>query len=132
MTVSIWQADGTQPKREVDFLVIGAGIIGCTVAYFAAQAGRKVTITEMQSVGLGASSRNAGFLITGLDEYYHHGKARWGDAVAREIWEISRRSLNYWRDFAKRGGDVQIENTGSLLLSETSEEAKDIEAARSE
>ncbi|HEX2583484.1 MAG TPA: FAD-dependent oxidoreductase [Steroidobacteraceae bacterium] len=129
MTVSIWQADGTQPTREVDFLVIGAGIIGCAVAYFASQAGRKVTITEMRDVALGASSRNAGFLITGLDEYYHHGKARWGDKSAKELWDITRRSLNMWRDFAKRGGDVQIENTGSLLLSETPEEAKDLEAA---
>lgn len=129
MTVSIWQADDTQAHRETDFLVIGAGIIGCAVAYFAAQAGRKVTITEMQSVALGASSRNAGFLITGLDEYYHHGKQRWGDKVAKELWEISHRSLNMWREFATRGGDVQFANTGSLLLSETTEEAKDIEAA---
>ncbi|MES1190297.1 MAG: FAD-dependent oxidoreductase [Steroidobacter sp.] len=128
MTVSIWQADNTQPLREVDFLVIGAGIIGCAVAYFASQAGRKVTITEMRSTALGASSRNAGFLITGLDEYYHHGKQRWGDKAAKELWEISRRSLSYWREFAKRG-DVQIENSGSLLLSETAEEAKDIELA---
>jgi len=129
VTVSIWQADGSQPQREVDFLVVGAGIIGCTVAYFASQAGRKVTMTEMRDVALGASSRNAGFLITGLDDYYHHGKARWGDKAAKELWEMSRRSLNIWRDFAKRGGDVQIENTGSLLLAETPEEAKDLEAA---
>ena len=129
MTVSIWQADDSQPRREVDFLVVGAGIIGCTVAYFAAQAGRNVAITDTRGIALGASSRNAGFLITGLDEYYHHGKARWGDETAKELWNISRQSLTYWREFAKRGGDVRFANTGSLLLSETPEEAKDIDAA---
>ena len=71
MTVSFWQADGTQPVREVDFLIVGAGIVGCAAAYFAAQAGREVVITEMRDVALGASSRNAGFMITGLDTYYH-------------------------------------------------------------
>ena len=71
MSVSIWQANGTQPVREVDFLVVGAGLVGCAVAYFATQAGRHVTITEMRDVALGASSRNAGFVITGLDTYYH-------------------------------------------------------------
>ena len=25
MTVSIWQADGTQPVREVDFLIVARG-----------------------------------------------------------------------------------------------------------
>lgn len=127
MTVSIWQTDNAQ-RRDVDFLVIGAGIIGCTVAHFATQAGRKVTITEMRSAGLGASSRNAGFLITGLDEYYHLAQARRGHNAAKELWQMSRRSLNIWRDFAKRG-NVQIANTGSLLLSESPQEAKDIEAA---
>lgn len=60
MTVSIWQAEGTQPVCEVDFLIVGAGLVGCTAAYFAQQAGRQVTITEMRDIALGASSRNAG------------------------------------------------------------------------
>ena len=74
MTVSHWQANGTQPVCEVDFLVVGAGLVGCSVAFFAAQAGREVTITDARDLALGASSRNAGFMITGLDIYYQvHG-----------------------------------------------------------
>lgn len=129
MSVSIWQADGSQPRREVDFLVIGAGLVGCTAAYFAAQAGRAVTITEMRDVGLGASSRNAGFMITGLEQYYHQGIDLWGRAKTHELWDLSRRTINYWRQFAKRGGDVQIRDSGSLLLSESPEEAREIELA---
>ncbi|MBC7812891.1 MAG: FAD-binding oxidoreductase, partial [Burkholderiales bacterium] len=45
MTVSIWQANGSQPVREVDVLVVGAGLVGCAAAYFATQAGHHVTIT---------------------------------------------------------------------------------------
>lgn len=36
--------------------MVGAGLIGCAAAFFAAQAGRQVVITEKADVGLSASS----------------------------------------------------------------------------
>ncbi len=127
MTVSIWQADGTQPVREVDFLVVGAGIVGCTAALFAGQAGRSVVITEMRDVALGASSRNAGFMITGLDTYYHRGIERYGHDAARDLWNLSLKTHNYWREFAAQAGGVQMDQRGSMLLAESAEEAKELE-----
>ena len=128
MTVSIWQADGAQPVREVDFLVVGAGLVGCAAAAFAAQAGRAVVITEARDVALGASSRNAGFMITGLDTYYHHAVERYGAAATREIWALSRQTHAYWRQWAQ-AGDVPLEDCGSLLLAESDAEARDLEQA---
>jgi glycine/D-amino acid oxidase-like deaminating enzyme len=128
MTVSIWQAEDTQPVREVDFLVVGAGLVGCAAAYFAQEAGRNVVITEMRDVALGASSRNAGFMITGLDTYYHHAIERYGAAVTREIWKLSERTHRFWRERAAEGG-VRISTCGSMLLAESAEEARDLEAA---
>src|SRR5690606_40624403 len=55
----------------VDVLVIGAGLVGCSAAYFASQTGHEVVITEMRDIAMGASGRNAGFMISGLDTYYH-------------------------------------------------------------
>lgn len=128
MTVSIWQADGSQPIREVDFLVVGAGLVGCAAAFFAKQAGRTVTITEARDAGLGASSRNAGFMITGLDSYYHTAIENYGESVPREMWTLSRRTHDYWREFAKQG-NVPISNCGSMLLAESAEEAHELELA---
>jgi len=128
MTVSLWQADGAQPVREVDFLVVGAGLVGCAAAVFAGQAGRDVVITEMRDIGLGASSRNAGFMITGLDTYYHHAVAKYGAAVTREMWDLSRRTHAYWHEFAKNG-NVRLHQCGSMLLAESADEARDLEAA---
>ncbi len=128
MSVSVWQADGSQPVREVDVLVVGAGLVGVTAAYFFAQAGHQVTITDTLDVALGASSRNAGFMITGPDTYYHHAIAKWGHAVTREIWQISEKTHQYWRNFAKTG-EVRLDNCGSMLLAESAEEAKDLELA---
>lgn len=130
MSVSFWQADGEQPLREVDFLVVGAGLVGCAAALFAANAGRHVTITDARGLGLGASSRNAGFMITGLDSYYHRAIERYGRAVVRETWALSEtthRHLHHVIDAAE--GAVQRQRCGSLLLAESQSEARDLEAA---
>ncbi|MBZ0299462.1 MAG: FAD-binding oxidoreductase [Anaerolineae bacterium] len=128
MTVSIWQANGTQPLQEVDCLVIGAGLIGCSAAYFAAQAGRQVTITDARDLALGASSRNAGFMITGLDTYYHTAVEAYGLDTVRELWALSRTTHDYLWQFIEAGA-VQVDRCGSTLLAETPAEARELEQA---
>ncbi len=130
MTVSHWQRAG-QIEREIDFLVVGAGLAGGAAAYFAKQVhGRDVVVTDARDVGLGASGRNAGFMISGLDTYYHRAIEEYGHDVAREVWDMSRRSFMHWREFIKNSAfDVPIDNSGSLLLAETREEAKELELA---
>ena len=130
MTVSHWQRAG-QIEREIDFLVVGAGLAGGAAAYFARQVhGRDVVVTDARDVGLGASGRNAGFMISGLDTYYHRAIEEYGHDVAREVWDMSRRSFMHWREFIRNSAfDVPIDNSGSLLLAETGEEAKELELA---
>lgn len=129
MSVSIWQADDTQPIKDVDVLVVGAGLVGCAAAYFLAQAGRRVTLTEARDVALGASSRNAGFMITGIDTYYHHAIERYGHAVTRELWDLSARSHAFWRTIAAAQGGVRLVECGSMLLAESVAEKHDLELA---
>lgn len=128
MTVSIWQADHQQPIRDVDFLVVGAGLIGCTAAYFAGQQGRDVVITEMRDVGLGASSRNAGFMITGMDTYYHRAIEIYGRDLTSWMWRLSNRTHEIWHQFASKG-NVPVFNGGSLLLAESQAEKDEIKLA---
>lgn len=128
MTVSIWQADDSQPLREVDVLVVGAGLVGSAAAHFLTQAGREVVIIDKGDPGSGASGRNAGFMITGLDTYYHKATEHYGHAVVRETWTLSQRTHAYWREFAA-AGDVPLDPCGSMLLAESPEEARDLEAA---
>ncbi len=130
MTVSHWQR-AEQTEREIDFLVVGAGLAGGTAAYLAKQAHqRDVVITDARDVALGASGRNAGFMISGLDTYYHRAIERYGHAVAREMWQISQRSMSIWRDFIGSSPfTVPLDNCGSLLLAESPTEAKELELA---
>ena len=130
MTVSYWQR-AQQKEREVDFLVVGAGLVGGTAAFFAQQVhGRDVVLTDARDAGLGASGRNAGFMISGLDTFYHRAIEQYGHTVAREMWALSQRSLDLWRCFVRNSElPVPISECGSLLLAETPEEAKELECA---
>lgn len=127
MSVSIWQADGQQPVRDVDVLIVGAGLAGCSAAYFAAQAGREVVITEMRDVAMGASGRNAGFMITGLDSYYHRAIEEYGTDVAYEMWDLSVETIRFWKKIiAESDQPVPLDNCGSMLLAESEQEAADL------
>lgn len=130
MTVSHWQQADQKP-REVDVLVVGAGLAGCTAAYIARQAhNRDVLVTDARDVALGASGRNAGFMISGLDTFYHRAIEEYGHQAAREVWAMSERSFGLWRDFIKSSPfDVPIDNGGSMLLAETPREARELELA---
>ena len=130
MTVSHWQR-AEQVEREIDFLVVGAGLAGGAAAYFAQHVhDRDVVVTDARDVGMGASGRNAGFMISGLDTYYHRAIEEYGHQVAREVWDMSLRSFCHWREFIKNSPfDVPLDSSGSLLLAESPEEAKELEQA---
>ena len=50
-------------SERTDVLVIGAGVIGVCVAYYALREGRQVTILERDAVCSGSSYGNAGWLV---------------------------------------------------------------------
>ncbi|WP_054311346.1 FAD-binding oxidoreductase [Mesorhizobium sp. 1M-11] len=53
---------GTQSTRNWDVIVIGAGIVGCSAAYYAALSGMRVLIVEQDAPGSAQSGRNLGFV----------------------------------------------------------------------
>ena len=52
--------------KETKVVIIGAGLMGCSVGYQLAKAGLEVIILEMRNIASGASGRNGG-MITQLD-----------------------------------------------------------------
>ena len=48
--------------EKVDVAVIGAGVIGCSVAYYLAKEGIKVALLERESIGSGSSAHATGFI----------------------------------------------------------------------
>jgi len=50
-------------ERQADVLIIGAGVVGLSVAYYAASAGAKVVVLEKGGIGAGSSWGNAGLIV---------------------------------------------------------------------
>ena len=48
--------------KSADVVVIGAGVVGCSIAYYLAREGLSVTVLERESIGSGASAHATGSL----------------------------------------------------------------------
>jgi D-amino-acid dehydrogenase len=55
-------------ERQADVLIIGAGVVGLSVAYYAASAGAKVVVLEKGEIGAGCSWGNAGLIVPSFFE----------------------------------------------------------------
>jgi glycine/D-amino acid oxidase-like deaminating enzyme len=74
---------------QADLVILGAGWLGTSVAYWAAQTGAFVLLLDRQGFAAEATGRNAGFLGCGPDEPYQDAVARFGEQTARTILEIT-------------------------------------------
>ncbi|HZR42309.1 MAG TPA: glycine oxidase ThiO [Ktedonobacteraceae bacterium] len=75
-------------SRTTDVLIIGGGVIGCSIAYFLRRAGVEVAIVEREEVAAEASSAAAGLLaplgaLTGPGAFTDLVLASW--SLAREL-----------------------------------------------
>ncbi|MEM7480165.1 MAG: FAD-binding oxidoreductase [Acidobacteriota bacterium] len=70
-----WSADGPAPSlwlrrpgpaREVDYAVVGGGVVGLSTAYWLARDGHQPLLLEADDLAQRASGRNAGFLLSGV------------------------------------------------------------------
>ena len=97
-------------SRAADVLVIGGGIIGCSIAWRLAQAGMQVTVLDRSEPGAEASSAAAGML------------APLGEMVTpREFSELCLASRGLYPKFAAEieetsGRHVGYRSDGSLLV----------------
>jgi glycine oxidase len=91
-----------------DIVVIGAGIVGCAIAYELARRGASVQIVDDRPVGMGATQASAGVLAPYIE--------------AREegpLLELTARSLDLFDEFVARvrsvsGMPVAYRRTGTL------------------
>jgi glycine/D-amino acid oxidase-like deaminating enzyme len=101
--------------RQADVVVVGAGYTGLAAARQLAKAGASVVVLEREQVGFGASSRNAGQVLTGLKLDVETLVARYGEAHARVLFDVSVESMaTVERIVADERIDCEYERTGHI------------------
>lgn len=97
---------------DVDVVVIGGGVTGCSCALTLATGGLRVRLHEAREIAGGASGRNGGFALRGGAMPYDEARASLGSERARDLWALTERSLER---IAALAGDA-LRPVGSLRL----------------
>lgn len=101
--------------KIADVVVVGGGVIGCSVAYYLAKKGVRVIVVEKkEGLSFGASGANQGGCPLQLFE--------------SPVLELARESLELYKNLAEEiGCDIEYENVGSLLCSVNDRQYPDME-----
>jgi D-amino-acid dehydrogenase len=86
-----------------DVAVIGAGVVGCAVAAFVAEAGATVLLVEREDIAAGASGRNSGVVQHPMDPL---------------LLSLFTETVAHYRDLAAFGFALPAEPQGLLLVAE--------------
>ncbi len=114
------------PQRDADVIVIGAGVVGCAVAFELAEAGARVHVVDARAPGEGASQASAGVLAPYLEG---HGSP--------PLRRLGRRSLDLYQGFIDRvtaasGQVVEYDRLGTLEVALTADDAAALQRSAAE
>ncbi|MFN0132887.1 MAG: NAD(P)/FAD-dependent oxidoreductase [Phycisphaerales bacterium] len=93
MTVSHWRKSESLGTIRGDVIVIGGGICGLSAARALERRGLDVHVIERGTIGCGATSRNAGFLMRGAAESYARAAEVYGRETASILWRWTEENL---------------------------------------
>jgi glycine oxidase len=79
------------PSRPSDIIVIGAGIVGCAIAYELVRRGASVVVVDERAIGMGATQASAGILAPYIEAH-----------ESSPLFDLTVRSLNLFDEFIER------------------------------
>jgi gamma-glutamylputrescine oxidase len=119
MTQSPWQKTiAASTPWECDVAIVGGGLAGLSLAYWLTQKSprTKITLIEAESIGAGASGRNAGFNTAGSTSYLAQLGQKYGATEAAAYWDFKQESLRLMRDHLLARFQVDQQFWGSTTL----------------
>ena len=110
---------------ETDVVVIGAGIYGCSTAYFLARLGVTTLVVDAGDIGAGASGANAGNLHLQLSPFSHAAESpAWMAEFARTL-PFFIEALARWKRLAgELNGDIELRCPGGIMVAETEQQMR--------
>jgi gamma-glutamylputrescine oxidase len=105
-----------------DVVVVGAGLVGASVAVRLTREGFDTAILEARRITGGATGRSAGMVLAGLPAHYSWAASVYGRRRAYEVWALTTGGRDRLVEGARRLG-VPVERTGSLALAVDEDEA---------
>jgi glycine/D-amino acid oxidase-like deaminating enzyme len=78
---------------DVDVVIVGGGITGCTCAYLFARSGLDVALVEAGEIGRGSTIASSALLMQEPDVDFAVLSARYGTPAAERIWKRSRQAV---------------------------------------
>ena len=91
--------------KQADAVVIGAGIVGCAIAYNLTRSGLRPVVVDRGGVAGGTSGSCMGHLMMLAD--------------SQEMYRLSARSLALWKQFHAEVGGFELRDCGCLWLGES-------------
>src|SRR5690349_3938072 len=96
--------------RSPDVVVVGAGVVGASCAYFLAAAGVKVRLYDRSFIASGSSGSCEGNVLA------------WDKELEREL-PLALRSADLWERLAHElDSDFEYDRKGSIVVAETHDE----------
>jgi len=102
--------------QSADVIVVGGGVVGCSIAYRLAARGRRVLLLERRGLASGASGRNGG--MTGAGSSMHSRSP-----AGRSLYTLTTANLAMLRGLPDElGADLELRLPGTLDVITTPEQ----------
>lgn len=116
-----------QGHREFDICVVGAGYSGLSAALHLAEGGHNVAVIEGAQVGWGASGRNGGQIVNGLNASLQVIKKRYGQDTAGFVAGLVMEGGDIIRDRVEKY-DIQCDlKPGNVFAAMTGAHMRELE-----
>jgi gamma-glutamylputrescine oxidase len=115
---------------EADICVVGAGYSGLSTAIHLAEHGFKVVVVEGAGVGWGASGRNGGQVVNGLNASLETIGRRYGEKTAGFVGSMVQEGASIIYDWVSRYGiDCDLKR-GNIYAAYTPQHMRELEAKK--